>query len=279
MRRCSKARSLPLSSSSASIDRQIGMQDAAHAPRRSPACRHRAAGEGRRDGLDLRDLEGQRAGVEGIEHDHVAHRRQRQADQVARAIGDLAVGEIEQQVEIVGRGVRRRERRGEAAGVDAALDPPAHVEEAPAGDAVHVLLRQAGQRREGLQGLVGALEGLGLRTAATHPRSSSRALEVEQQRPEVGRQALAHAGGGAPRLARPGRPPSRSSRVRAGRPCGIEMPRPRRHSSARHGAPGDQQLLQAFQRLGACRVRSASESIRLVHRLRTRRRVASARSR
>ena len=93
--------------------------------------------------VDRDDLEGDRARVERIEQRHVAHRRQRDADQIARAIGDLGIDEVEQDVEIVVVGVVAGELARQAAGVDAALDAPAHVEKTPAGAAVHVFVDQA----------------------------------------------------------------------------------------------------------------------------------------
>ncbi len=108
------------------------------------------------------DLEGDRARIVGIEQRHVAHRIGRDADQIARAIGDLRIDQVEQHVEIGGARLLHAEMAHEAAGVDAALQPAADFEEAPAGDAVHVLLRQAGNAGDGLQRHVGALEDFGL---------------------------------------------------------------------------------------------------------------------
>jgi len=60
-------------------------------------------GQGGEVRLQGDDLEGQGPGVERIEHHHVAHRGQSQADKVAGAVGDLAVDQIQQQVQIVDR--------------------------------------------------------------------------------------------------------------------------------------------------------------------------------
>ena len=64
--------------------------------------------------VDQRGLESDRARVEGVEQRHVAHRRQRDADQRARAIGDLRIDEVEQHVEVVLGRVLVRELAREA---------------------------------------------------------------------------------------------------------------------------------------------------------------------
>ena len=84
------------------------------------------------------------------------------AHQIARTVGDLRIDEIEQDVEIVGRRVAAREMAGESARIDAPLDPPASIEDTPAGAANHVFLGEARDRGEGPQSRVGALESLGL---------------------------------------------------------------------------------------------------------------------
>ena len=93
-------------------------------------------------------LERDRARIIRVEHHEIAHRRQQRADQIARAIGDLAVDQRQQHVEVVLAGLVIGELAGEAHGVDGALGAAAHVEETPAGGAVHVFLREAGKARE-----------------------------------------------------------------------------------------------------------------------------------
>ena len=96
------------------------------------------------------------------------------------------------------------ERPGEAAGVDPALDPPAHIEEAPARASVHVLLCQAGQGGEDLQRAFNLLENFCLRQQI--PCAVEKAtVQVEQQSPEVAGQSFAHARGRAARPGGPGR--------------------------------------------------------------------------
>ena len=95
--------------------------------------------------IQRRDLEADRTRIERVQHHQVADRGQRHADQVAGAIGDLAVDQVEQQVEVVQGGVVIGQAAHHAAGVHAALDAAAHIQKAPAGDPVHVFRCQARQ--------------------------------------------------------------------------------------------------------------------------------------
>ncbi len=97
------------------------------------------------------DLKRHRARIIGIEHGEVAHRRQRRADQIARTIGDLAIDQRQQNVEVFVAGLVIGELPREPRGVDGALGAAAHVEEAPACGAIHVFLRQAGEACQFLQ--------------------------------------------------------------------------------------------------------------------------------
>ncbi len=97
-------------------------------------------------------LEGDRARIIGVEHREVADRRERRRDQIARAVGDLAVHQRQQDIEVLVGGLVIGELPREAQGVDGALGAAAHFEEAPAGGPVHVLLGKAREARQFLQG-------------------------------------------------------------------------------------------------------------------------------
>ena len=66
--------------------------------RQSVLAKQRQRGDMLGDQLGLKR---HRARVEGVEQRHVAHRGERDADQRARAIGDLRIDEIEQHVEVM----------------------------------------------------------------------------------------------------------------------------------------------------------------------------------
>ncbi len=115
-------------------------------------------------------LKRHRARIERIEKRHVAHWRQRHADQGARTVGDLRVDEIEQHVEIVFGGVLAGELARQSASVDAAFDASAELVKNPACATVEVLVEQAGERGDGGQRLVDAVDDL--RFGEWAPRAS-----------------------------------------------------------------------------------------------------------
>src|SRR5471030_2872448 len=92
--------------------------------------------EGRDMLIDRLDLKADRARIERIKQDHVAHRRQGNAGQVTGTISNLAIDKVEQHVEIVGSCLFAAKGARQTAGIDRALGPPPHVEEPPAGVAV-----------------------------------------------------------------------------------------------------------------------------------------------
>ena len=157
-------------------------------------------GQGFKMFVEALDLEGNRARIKGIEHDHVAHGVESHAHEITRAVGDLQVDKIEQDVEIVGRRVAAREMAGKAAGIDAPLDPPASVEDAPAGAANHVFLGKTRDRRDCPQSGVGTLESLGLGEWPMH-FDGEVAIEIADQPPRVRGQPFANERGGALRVA------------------------------------------------------------------------------
>ena len=156
--------------------------------------------------VQRRDLERDRARIVGIEHRQVAHRRQRRADQIARAIGDLAIDQRQQDVEVFVAGFVIGELPREARGVDGALDAAAHVEEAPAGGAIHVFLRQAGEACQFLQRQFGGADDavvvVDLQGEALH--------HLGDDLPGVGRKPLAQR---ASRYAAPIAPATAPSRI------------------------------------------------------------------
>ena len=124
-----------------------------------------------------RSWKSERARVAVVQHDEVEHRRRLELAEVAGAIGDRAVAELQRHPH---RGVpvdRRLRERGERRGHHELrpLDPSSEIEETPARAARHVLLGEAGQDGDETHDLV----------------------ERGQQRIEIaarGAQALAHLG-------------------------------------------------------------------------------------
>ncbi len=164
---------------------------------------------------DQLGLKRDRARIEGVEQRHVAHRRERDADQRARAIGDLRIDEIEQHVEIVLGRLLMRELARQPAGVDAALDAPAEFVEYPARAAVEVLVEQAGERGDRGQRFVDTVEDLAIRPAARSGASTMTRLQPADQLPGLLRQPLANDGGGVD--ARRARSKARSRSCRGSR--------------------------------------------------------------
>ena len=127
--------------------------------------------------VDGAQLEGERARIAVVEHDEVEHRRRLELAEIARAVGDRAVAQLQGEPHGGVPVDRRMAERLQRAGHDVlgALQPAAEIEEAPAGAARHVLLGQPRQDGDEADDLV----------------------ERRQQRIEVaaGRhQALAHVG-------------------------------------------------------------------------------------
>ena len=84
-----------------------------------------------------------------------------------------------------------RQHAGEPADVHAALDPAADVQETPPRHPVHVLLSQARQPGQMLQGVFHLLQRLGF--GGQRFAIAQVGLQFQQQGPEVRRQSLAHA--------------------------------------------------------------------------------------
>ena len=182
-------------------------------------------------------------------------------------------GEIEQDVEIVGRRVAAGEMAGKAAGIDASLDTPANVEEAPAGAAVHVFLSEARDRGDGPQRRVGTLKASA--SASGGILSTARLRRVRRSAARCRRKPLADDRGGASRVAHERQSGAiillavQTRRHKA--PWGRRRPLRRR-------MPGNEQaasLDDGQPRLAA----PASVSIMRLARQRISRKVASARSR
>ena len=91
--------------------------------------------------LDTAELIGDRAWIAGIEHHEVDHRSRRRHHDVTQPVGDLAVGEFQQDIE---RAVELGERElfDETTGCNRPLDAAAEFEETPSGELTHVFLRQ-----------------------------------------------------------------------------------------------------------------------------------------
>ena len=142
-----------------------------------------------------------------------------------------------------------------------ALDAPAHVQEAPAGAAVHVLLRQAGQRGEDLQRASRPAAAPRLRTADVAGRlASGRLSRLSSRVQKSAGQPLAHAGRGAAAPTAPGGSPSRTP-VSSCRACAAASSAVGARRVLVQRAPGDQQLLQPGQGLaGWCARRPRSPS-------------------
>ena len=111
-------------------------------------------------------LERQPARIARIERDEIEHRHARQPGQVALTIADLAVGEVEQRRQVVRRRPSQPEHPHRPCDGDAALDPPAEVEEPPRRRPPHMLRRQAGEggiaaleRPRAVEGAAGGREG------------------------------------------------------------------------------------------------------------------------
>ena len=113
-------------------------------------------------------------------------------------MGHDTVADLQHHVERAIRGVRPRQPGQHARDLDATLQPSADFQEAPAGEAIHVLVQQAGEARELAQqdshrprGIIArrndsgeAMHGLG---------------QVLQRQPAVGREAVAYLAGAVDR--------------------------------------------------------------------------------
>src|SRR5688572_2979466 len=88
---------------------------------------------------ELGDLEDHRARVERIEHQEVDRALYARMHRVAPAMRHDAIADLEQHLERPIRRVLARQPGGDAGDLDAALEPAADLQEAPAGEAVHVL--------------------------------------------------------------------------------------------------------------------------------------------
>ena len=165
---------------------------------------------------------------------------QTRPQQVARAIGDLRIRQVEQGIEGFARCVSLRELPGEAAGTDAAFQPSPDVEEAPARAAHHVFLAEAGEGGERLEGPVGDLVGLALRRLASMT-GGELVLQIAEQAPGIDREPLADDGGCTPGLAYRGRGRAVVVEAVEGR---IGLCRRALAAAALRRAPGHQQVRQ-----------------------------------
>ena len=101
--------------------------------------------------VQRRYLERHRAWIIRVEHGEIAHRRKQGPDQVARAIGDLAIHQGQEDIEVLVAGFVVGKLARKAHRVDGALGASAHFEKPPAGGTVHVFLREACKARKLLQ--------------------------------------------------------------------------------------------------------------------------------
>ena len=160
--------------------------------------RHLTVDEGVRQllhfAVDLVHLEEDRAWVERIERQKVGHRQARCVDVVAAAVGHDAVADFEQHVERaigrLGTGHMAEKPRH----VQPALDIAPERQEAPAGEAIHVLVHEAGKTRklaqEDRHGVAGVV-------AVLHPllETAGGLGEIGQRQPAVRGKAVANVAG------------------------------------------------------------------------------------
>ena len=146
-----------------------------------------------------RSWKAKRARVAVVEHDQVEHRRGLELAEIARAVGDGAVAELERDPH---RGLpvdRRLGERPKRAGRDElrTLEPPPEIEETPAGAARHVLLGEPRQDGDELHDLIERREQR-IEIAARQPQPLSH-LDHHRagRRDHVDRKALAHRAGQA----------------------------------------------------------------------------------
>ena len=217
-----RAISLP-SSSSRSVSMSSGVGGArgssgAAAPPwpRSSAGRRRCRRAASRSAARISaDLEQHRARIERIEHQEVDGALRAGAHRVAAAVGHHAVADLEQHFErAVGR-ILARQPADDAGDLDAALEAAADLEEAPAGEAVHVLVDETGEARE---------------LAQQHGHRARRVVAGLDPRGEVAARSCADRRAPASRRARSGR----GSGSRCRRRCRWQLSRPVRAAPPRH---------------------------------------------
>ena len=140
-------------------------------------------------GLDAGQLVGKRARIVRVEYHEVDDWSRCRHHHVAQSVGNLAVGELQQDVQ---RAIElgKRELTHETARCNGPLDAPAKLEEAPAGQLAHVLLRQSRKRCDDAQRAIGPLEDRAFRRRMIDG-CIDQLEKVGQRSPRIWREAIA----------------------------------------------------------------------------------------
>ncbi len=170
---------------------QLGLEAERDAQGRARLAQRAALGQFRQMAGDRVDLEGDRARIVGIEGREIDDRHPRRRHHIARAVGDLAVGEFEEKIEAARRRPRQTELAHEAGGGECPFRRrPSSRKRQPASRFMFSWARPE-KAASDFQRRVGPLEGVALAEASAGGTRREQRLEIGERAPSIRRQALA----------------------------------------------------------------------------------------